>query len=333
MSNIQYRPELEYEKKYTTSGVISKASDSQGTSADEQVNRSINDLSSKLKAIEDALPGLPEGILNAIKTPIAGVRYLLDDIGPGEIAPVATTITKQIVNDNPIIVPLTNKDNNAYIQPIDGLEDIPDEVFPDADGINVNIEIIKPSNTDIIQQEYKYDMACLFTEYIDNMNKVMSNFFSNVIAISEEVNIPSFLDLYAYYGGNSNNISDNLKPMSDYAIRTQVKLDQQIKMYKKLFDVDSMMVNIRACKSAAELRKRYYTADYVPNNDFLAMNQNDLLANTRIEFDKKYTENLYNLYKYLNSSVILIDECMKLELKISQAKAALIKNEGVALQW
>jgi hypothetical protein len=335
MSNIQYKPNFDYEKNYNTAGNLNTTEQQTSQSNTDIYNEAVDNLSDKLKAIEDAIRVLPTEIYNAVKSPITGVRYMLDNLGAGDAQPIPTTMVKQTTDDDsPIIIPTdTGSGSSGDDTDENGLEDIPDEIFPEGDGTSVNIEIITVPDEDVIDQEYKYDMACIFVDYINKMNDSIAKFYSNIVAISTEVDIPSFLDLYAKFDGSSKNISDNMKPMSDFVIRNQISLDQQLRMYTKLFDVDSMILNIRACKSAAELRKRYFKAQYVPDSDLLSMNQNDLLANTRIDFDKKYTENLYNLYKYLNSSVILIDESMKLELKMSQAKATLIKNEGVSLQW
>jgi hypothetical protein len=56
-----------------------------------------------------------------------------------------------------------------------------------------------------------------------------------------------------------------------------------------------------------------------------------MLDNVKIAYDKKYKENLFNLYKYLNSSVILINECFSMFIQEAQAKAILIKEEGIKL--
>ena len=239
-----------------------------------------------------------------------------------------------------------SSDSNGYVQPIsdtagavDGyvqdtssLLPVPTDIFSDQDAMPVDVQINMTSKPDLIDQEYKYDMTCIFTDYLNNVQNVISKYYTSLLGLCAELNVPSFLSLYNNYNGSSSHISDAMKPMSDLVIRNQIILDQKVRMFKKIFDIDSMIINIRACKSGSELRKRYYTSDYVENDSFLSMMQNDLLSNTRQNFDNKYTDNLYNLYKYLNSSVILSKECLDMTLNTCQAKAALIKNEGVILK-
>ena len=53
-----------------------------------------------------------------------------------------------------------------------------------------------------------------------------------------------------------------------------------------------------------------------------------VLENCRFTYDNKYKENFINLYKYLNSSIELLKECLKMHSNEIQMKCILLKKEG-----
>ena len=71
----------------------------------------------------------------------------------------------------------------------------------------------------------------------------------------------------------------------------------------------------------------YYEEDYIDDNNFNEAISNKILGQSRIIYDKKYKQNFFNLYKYLNSSVILLNECFNMYLSEAQAKI-ILKEKG-----
>ena len=63
------------------------------------------------------------------------------------------------------------------------------------------------------------------------------------------------------------------------------------------------------------------------DNNFNEAISNKILGQSRIIYDKKYKQNFFNLYKYLNSSVILLNECFNMYLSEAQAKI-ILKEKG-----
>jgi hypothetical protein len=60
------------------------------------------------------------------------------------------------------------------------------------------------------------------------------------------------------------------------------------------------------------------------------LKSNEMLLASNVSADKKYQESFLNLYKYLNSSVISINECLNNALGEAYAKAKLIKEGALA---
>lgn len=59
--------------------------------------------------------------------------------------------------------------------------------------------------------------------------------------------------------------------------------------------------------------------------DYLTLSSNDLLLNNRNSYDNKYVDSVKNMYKFLNSSNVLIDTILKQTVQIAKAKGKLTK--------
>ena len=59
--------------------------------------------------------------------------------------------------------------------------------------------------------------------------------------------------------------------------------------------------------------------------DYLTVSSNDLLLNNRKSYDNKYVDSVKNMYKFLNSSNVLIDTILKQTVQIAKAKGKLTK--------
>lgn len=99
-------------------------------------------------------------------------------------------------------------------------------------------------------------------------------------------------------------------------------------MFKKTHNVDNTLIHMRTWHAAEQERERYYTENYGDSDTFLNSQSNALLRECRSSYDKNYTNALYNMYKYLNSSALLIGDILTMTSKEAQAKGKLIK-EGV----
>ena len=119
---------------------------------------------------------------------------------------------------------------------------------------------------------------------------------------------------------------ENLSHVTDYLTKSKISLRQQLKLYCKMFDMDETIFHIRSVKVAKEQKKRYNKNTRIKDENALTKSANDLLRESIMVAEKKYEENFYGLYKYLNSSVILFNECTNTTIKQKQA-LVLINNK------
>jgi hypothetical protein len=324
MSDILYRPNLDYEKNYKSEGVFDKNTSNATTPNTVTDNKSIQSIQDMLNRIESILPSIPEDIARVFIEPLKGVQYLINQLDPTYYDPDYISSNNQMTISSPdeIITPTNNNSNDQ--------DDFPSSVFSD-----VALWQVKIHNDDPIvkiEKEYNNIIGSMLIDYFNNLNQTVNKYLSNITVVVSQSGLNNIAFTAKRYSGVTTKIkNNNLMHVADSLVRSQIVRDQKQKMYKKLFNSNETITHVRACKIAKELKKRYYSENPVKNDDYLDYAKNIMLDNVKIAYDKKYKENLFNLYKYLNSSVILINECFSMFIQEAQAKAILIKEEGIKL--
>jgi len=329
MSDILYRPNLDYEKSYSTKGTFEQAeaitTDTQETSPQD----GLGDILDKLIQVESVLSALPYDIAKALSNVIRCAEYIYEQIDPNNYDPdyvnsdVKTVITPS--EDEKTQAP--SSDENTDNADDEG----PDGIFSDTIPL-MNVEINRKDPVQAIQEEYDNTLASILKDYLDKIQVSFNKYFSNIIASAAEIDTSNLAAINSTYEIKTTDIQNkNLHHASDMIIRSQIVRDQKLRLFRKLFNLNETISHVRACKVAKELKIRYYEEKKVSNDEYLDLVSNVMLTDSRKIYDKKYKENLRNLYKYLNSSVILIDECLMMFVQEAQAKMILMKEEGIKL--
>lgn len=328
MSDILYRPELGYEKKYDSSKSFTNTGTDNGGDNTETVPSTtpLDIVNEDIKAIEDVLSGIPSDLADLIKKPLTGAKDILKDIDPEKYDPDYNPATDIIVMTPGISTPGTSVGTD---EPNDD-DEIPD-VFSD-DIPMIDVKVIRTDIAEKILKSYDNDLVSILADYVSNMKNKISNYYSSLSVIAKESGVTDVGALSKPYNTVTTTIKNiNVHHMADQIIRSQIVRSQKMRLFKKLYSADQTISHIRSCKVSRDLRSRYYAASHIANDSFLDVSQNSLLEAVRNGYDRKHDENLLNLYKYLNSSVILMDECLSMAIQEAQAKAILIKSEGMKL--
>jgi hypothetical protein len=85
-------------------------------------------------------------------------------------------------------------------------------------------------------------------------------------------------------------------------------------------------MHLRAWHAAEAQRERYYSEKYKDSANYTESHSNALLRESRALYDSAYSSALYNMYKYLNSSVMIVNDVLNMTVKEAQAKAMLLKS-------
>lgn len=273
-------------------------------------------------------PGLPP---DPDSTNQPKVIYPIDG-GP----PLDYTVYPPVIGDDPdeptTIDPSTDIDPAIKIgtdvteEPpkIDGLPDM----FSEPTNVAITVEVPK-TLVEIAQDKYKKDQIDLQQYYLQQLQYALQEYFQAMMMVMLEVGIGDINMLQKDFDGDVVNIPDkNLQHLSDSIERSQVRKNQRARYFRKVCNTDQTLQHMRMWHAAEKERERYYGEAYGDSTNYLDSESNALLREARADYDAAYKSGLYNMYKYLDSSIEMTRDILTSNLKESQAKGKLLK-EGV----
>lgn len=310
--NILYRPTIDYDKSYDTVNIFRESNESEKEASSYNI---LDNLNNKIENIDSIINLLPEDLADIAKKPFEAIKHVIGDI-----------------SDNPEKIPSEEEISVSVVT--EEKEEIKD-FYPDSpfrkDSEPIRIEVSTNDKIDVIKKEYEYDLVSIIEDYINNLDMIMDKYMKNIMSLMSGINSSLYVKVLTKYELNTGKVSTNNKHLSDIIIRSQISRTMRSKMYNKLFNIDKTITHIKMCKIGVQQRLRYYEASYTKDNSFDNIISNKMLENSRMLYDKKYKQNFINLYKYLNSSVMVLDECFNMFINEAQAKIILMKKEGFDL--
>lgn len=328
--NLLYKPELKPDRNYR-----SEAEFAQPETPAVEINippeETPENIVEQLKELEELVPGLPEGLefVGEIVTPlrqraevIAIEQELLQDIPPVEtVGPQpGTIVTPQDIPDKIRI----GTNVSDYVP---STESVP-ELFPPPSNVIINVETPK-TLVQIAQENYTKDQIDLQKYYLQNMRLALQKYFQHQLALVAELGL-STIDMLtkSYDGTQVSGVGVNQKHLHDTIIRSQLQREQKARYFNKLANTEQTLMHMRQWNASEKLRERYYDEAYGDSEKFVDSEANAILRQNRSEYDAGYKASLYNMYKYLDSSVAMTNDILDHTLLESKSKAKLLK-EGV----
>lgn len=202
--------------------------------------------------------------------------------------------------------------------------DIPN-IFPPVSPLTIAVETPK-TLVQIAQEGYAKDQIDLQKYYLQQMRLALQRYFQHQFAFMAELGLSEVDMLTQNYDGNAvKGMSANDQHLHDTIIRSQIQRNQKARYFKKLANIEQTLTHMRNWNAAEKLRERYYSEAYGDSTQFVDSEANAVLRQNRSEYDAGYKASLYNMYKYLNSSVAMTEDILDHVLLESKSKAKLIK--------
>jgi len=345
MKKIFYRPNLGLPKRYDTDGYVEPYRES--ISYDEETNESkeetLEDIAEQILSLQNVIVRLPDEMQPAINIMLNTLQFIFIQIDPDYIpeSNKNNTDSTDDIDTNGTNINSTNKesiedDSDIVITEIDDEDDDDDEMensilFSDVVP-NVIIKTIPKDKIKLINKTYCVTLLEITKDYINELKKVTTQYFMDMgmlIMEHDKLNIDFLEKKYTYKTTDLK--SKDLQHVSDFIIKSQIVRNQKQRLMDKLINEEESLNKIKACEVARELSIRYAKEEYRNNTVYHDLFSNISLKESRLSYEQKMDNNLYELYKYMNSSVILLDECLRLYMREAQAKSILIKEEGIKL--
>ena len=318
--DMLYKPNLTYSKNYYTEGNLydnsSNFDDSSNSITNKPVNK-IDRLEELRNEILNKLPMMPEDVVDAFLPPFYIINGIVQDLQNNK-DDLPTLPDKE----EPEVIVIPGPDDDSDDESI--LGEVPDNPFDieKEDGfINIKIEEV-PKDIEL-EVEYISDLTDIIKDYLEKYNAVYDTYINGALSFYSLSNHKDIKNIET----KDLTKNTNLSHISDFVTKSNILVKQKVRLANKMFDLDETIFHIRATKVANELRKRYYSNEKLEDKNILTKGANDLLKESRIISQKKYEENFYALYKYLNSSVIIFNECIGAVVKQKRALITLNNEE------
>lgn len=322
-NNLLYIPELKPERDYL--------SDAEFTHKDQplaplppDVDDTPAQIVEQFEELEGIMNDLPED-LQFLKKTVEKLKKRVNVVWPRGYQPKEPPIeykpvTPKKLPDGVNHVGHIDKNDNPK------LADLP-ELFPKKTMVNLQIGIPK-TLVQLIQDKYRRDTLRLDKYYLQQLQLVLQRYFQQMLMAMAETGMEDITDLTKKFEGTQVKVpsGQGLEHLKDHIVRSQMIRDHKTRLFRKTHSVDNTLKHMRSWHVAEKQRERYYKEKYKDSSTYTQSHSNALLREARSSYDKAYSASLYSMYKYLNSSILLVNDILDMTIKEGQAKAMLVQN-------
>lgn len=303
MNNKQliYNPIISYEKEFY----------SEKESIFEEILK-VDENGQNQDKIEDL-----ENIIEEIQISQAGLSDDLEDLIAGVLDPII-----DFIEDNKDFLEGAGEDK-------EDLDDIDSEDEGNEDDTEIDNEVIfipivniidKDINTTSqIKQSYRDNIIDLLSDFLLKLKSVLDNYWVNMglLLIGKSKDYKKFIlsDI------DQNFVVEKEKQhMLDFAMRSQIHRMSKASYAAKICPVDETLVHLRSIKFATDLMLRYMDTEIKDTTTEYGDLSQTILNSCIVNYRNKYNYTYKSAYKYLNSSVELIDEILQLSIQEAKSK-------------
>lgn len=347
-----YRPEIEYQdtyesdsahKPYESVDADKEDTSTYGDQIIENINKTFNDVSK----IVPLFPAEIQTAINNVYKPILDTWAEVNTNPYPEFIPDPDGITYQPKEE---IDEEGNED--IYIYPIP--PDLPEPTIGDYDptdypinnegiwDIDIPLTIVynKVDPGEIIEKEYIKNVADLFSFYTNRLKDIIYRYYSEKIMATyakkknESGNLVSKTTddlkfLFLPITDNCSDVNEDSKHLFDASLAMGEKARQKLCFLENAFPVEQTLFHLKTFNTIYQLRLRYAKIDDSEGKDKIDSMSNSILKGMKLSYDQKYDVAFTNLYKYLNSSLDVLEDTINTELAGLKARRTLIEKGGI----
>lgn len=208
--------------------------------------------------------------------------------------------------------------------------DRPDLGFYFPKPTNVKV-IVKPSkkNTELAREQQLRDSIYIKERFASKLNDAFQSYVYPLITVMGEsgVNKVDYLNM-EYQGESVEGYKLNDTHLHDTIVRNQIIVEEQTRLFEKTNNPTMLNSIFTAFDVIAQQRIQYYAEEYNPGiGNFLEMYKKDILRESRKIYDDKYFKAKSNMYKYLNSTVMLTSDILKNNFNAYASKCYLLTQD------
>lgn len=198
----------------------------------------------------------------------------------------------------------------------DPYEDIYKDIDEGSFDIDLPIDIEFPEidKMEIIKLEYVKNIMDLYEYYASQLKDTLSSYYlqfvSAMVGIKSSTEM-AFLMMNISQDMALSTTDDESRSLMDASLRSEVIGNLKLDFLENTFRLESTLYHMKLFKASNELRQRYYSTDKNKDSTKDASTSAKVTEAMRIMYDRKYEDAYINYYKYLNSSLKVLDDAFK----------------------
>ena len=228
---------------------------------------------------------------------------------------------------HPIILNPIDKDNKDD----GGGDDIWDDTGDDGlwDEPEIEVDYTEPDIGEAVDKEFVYLMTKLTKHYIDKLTDIINNYIYNALRYNLGQSEENMKFISNRLQINSNDIMNHSKHLFDSSIKNEDMTTLKTDFFKNIFNIKESRTHIRSFYLSHELRKRYTDIRYSKGKSMANSMSDIALKKTNINYELQYRKTFENLFRYLESSLKVTEDILRLHSESRMNKSTIIKKGGV----
>lgn len=293
MPEILHRPNFEIPKHYETDGRISHYSE---TNISPEKFQPTKELIKEIDALKPIVRFVPDAVAKAINTSLDLVRFFLI-----------------LVEDTPVI------EDETIITEEDNEDDDYNKYFPD-NPPHIVIDKGHHRPEQIIESKYYQTIVDISQKYLVQIKDVYMNY--NLLLLNK----PELLEvLPLVFEGDLSHQPLEIQNIGHALLKSQQAKEANLRLSSKLYN-EIQALNVLKSLEYSKL-SLIRLSKQTPQDAILAYKHKQVVAQEERRMERKY----YETYRYLDSSIKLIEDCLNQHATEAYAKLAL-KNANVKFE-
>lgn len=232
------------------------------------------------------------------------------------------------IGDPPIPDPNEDPYKNFHVDPeakVPFIND--DDLFVPSTNRKVVYETIE--KTEQYKLEYTKNMADLIHFYTSRLKGIVSDYYLYLFSSFSVINSAEDMAfLHNQLTPITSQVTDEMRHVMDTALRNEVVGANKMHFCINTFTLEGTLYHLKNLRAVQELRLRYAQIDKLENIESPDSMSNKILNSITDMYSAKYDVAYINLYKHLNGSLRITEDCAKTLMSCLKAKETIIRKGG-----
>ena len=191
------------------------------------------------------------------------------------------------------------------------------------------VEYTYPDLNDAINREFIYLLSRVIKHYTDRLKDIINNYLYNFMRYNLDQNEENINFISNKMELTSNDILNHSKHLLDSSVKNENVAALRTEFFKNVFSIKDTAVHLRSFMVSHELRKRYTNINYSKGKSVANSMSDAVLQKLNAQYELQYRKNFENLFRYLESSLKVTEDILRLYVQDGLNKSTIIKKGGI----